>query len=304
MRYVIRAIVSVLLVACAFACFYFPRTFETHSVSDDGREIRIEQFGGVEAFLNMIGLFTLVLSVWVWRRELGITQLGPLGGQVIEPAAGAERLPTVVPQQTDDNGDQQDESALGDRFSGYVEEVLFQIRKNPELPISRAELSRSLGVQGNTVSAVLHYMAEMGEIRIDLFTGSRAAYTYAKSTTNRALDYARDVVVPKGDILTEKRQVRIGRAAIVDALVETVSAYYAMEVRHNNASVASVERWIASISNTWLFRSTKPARLVVVIIESPDAKTSAQTVSHRLRLALGAQIETVLVRADQLQAPG
>ena len=77
---------SILLTGLSFLCFYFPTKSVTSVVYENcnDKTITIED-DGTKLFFNYIGLFLLIMAIWIWRKELNINQFGFIGGNDIEP---------------------------------------------------------------------------------------------------------------------------------------------------------------------------------------------------------------------------
>jgi hypothetical protein len=231
-------LLSVLLVLVAFSCFYFMPPLRSQTVSytteDPSSGQRTETSAaerpGIAKPLEFIGIACLVLAGWLWRKELGVTQLGPLGGDpVSQQDAGSP------PRTLDESGPPPalDVAAISTEMAdaetrGRLQLIMQMFERVHSLNVSR--VAAELGVSAHTAKTYLFFLTKTGQLRADGFP-KRTIYTPVKSLENRILDAVKRRLSERYGVLSERRYVRIRRMYEADSLLESEATSFIVEAK-------------------------------------------------------------------------
>lgn len=104
----VRALLSVMLLLVAAASIYFAPAAVTRSITITATSPRgaqrtetTEYTDRLPRFLDWLAVGSFVLVGWLWRRELGISQLGPLFG----PVPPIEQTPAGSPRKSSEDSE-------------------------------------------------------------------------------------------------------------------------------------------------------------------------------------------------------
>jgi|GEM_PF-2993265 len=252
-----KILLSVLLLLIFVACFVFMPLSRSHTVSstitvspvEQRTDELVTQSLGISKLLELIGIGALVLAAWLWRKELGITHLGPFGGPdiVTQQEAGAP------PRKTDDSEPPPglDLGAISKEMADSLTKehltLIMQMFKNMH-SINASSVALKLGVSVHTAKTYLFLLTKSGQLRADGFP-KHTIYTPAHSIENRILNATRKYLSETYGELSERRYVRIGRSYEVDALLESESTLFLVEAKilRNSELVLNLERWIQQL---------------------------------------------------------
>lgn len=253
-----KSLLSILLVVVAFACFIFMPPSKSQTVSQtievppNGQrtETLVTEHPGVAKLLELIGIGSLVLAAWLWRKELGITQLGFISGTA----------PTISQQDAGSPQRSRDESGpppgldlsalsaeMGDAETRQRLEHIMQMFQRLH-SVNVAHVARELGISTHTAKTYLFLLTKTGQLRADGFP-RRTIYTPARSLENRILDTVKQKLSESHGVLSERRYVRVKRMYEVDSLLESEDTTFIIEakvLRSENA-VSRLDNWILQI---------------------------------------------------------
>ncbi len=254
-----KVLLSLLLILISFSCFIFMPPSRSQTVTStitvSPNEQRTEALAtespGISKLLEWIGIGALVLAAWLWRKELGVTQLGPLGGSepVSQQEAGAPPKPPEEsgPPPTLDLTTVSAEMADAETKQ-RLEHIMRMFQKAHSVNVSH--VARELGVTTHTAKTYLFLLAKTGQLRADGFP-KHTIYTPSKSLENRILDAAREKLSEAHGVLSERRYVRIGRMYEIDALLESEDMTFVIEAKilRNQDLVSRLDRWVLQMLN-------------------------------------------------------
>jgi len=198
-------------------------------------------------YIDWFIIALLVYAVWLWRKELGIGQLGPIGA-ASDPVT--QQSPGGPPKPPEDSEPVKaiDLSALStemrDKENRQRLEYIMQMF-NETHSIDAFTVSRKLNVARNTAESLLFLLTKNGKLRADGFP-RKTIYTPAQSIENRILDRVRDKLKESEDIFNERRYIRYKTGYEIDALFESKDVTYVVEakiIRDNNV-LTHLEGWI------------------------------------------------------------
>jgi hypothetical protein len=252
-----RVLLSVFFALVSLTCFLFLPASESRSVSTttavSRQENRTETTSferpGLARMVELLGIGSLLLAVWLWRRELGITQLGPLGGAdpVSQQEAGSP------PKPPDESGpppaiDLSNISAeMADAEAKQRLKHIMQMFQRLH-SVNVSHVARELGVTTHTAKAYLFLLTKTGQLRADGFP-RRTIYTPAKSLENRILDTVKQKLSQTYGVLAERRYVRVKRSYEVDSLLESDDVTFIVEAKvlRTDDVVPRLDNWILQL---------------------------------------------------------
>lgn len=241
----------------SFSCFIFmppsrsQTVTSTITVSPDKQrtEAITTETSGISKLLEWIGIGALVLAAWLWRKELGVTQLGPLGGPdpISQQEAGGPPKPPEEsgPPPSLDLAPVSAEMTDAETKQG-LEHIMQMFQKAHSVNVSR--VARELGVSTHTAKTYLFLLTKTGQLRADGFP-RYTIYTPSKSLENRILDAAKQRLSETHGVLSERRYVRIKRMYEIDALLESEEMTFVVEAKilRSQDLVSRLDRWILQL---------------------------------------------------------
>lgn len=221
----------------------------TTSAGDTVRVHSSESTARLPRVLDLVALGALILAAWQWRRQLGVSQLGPLAGPsselAQEPAGGPPKPEEDSEPPGDALGTVATASSSDPEERMRIEHTLSLFRKTHA--VNTSYLARELGVTPEAARKLLFDLADRGVLRIDGFPKS-TIFTLARSVENRILDAVRAEVAASDEVVSERRFVRTPDGREVDMVVETGSQTVVVEakiIREPAAlRLAQLQTWI------------------------------------------------------------
>ncbi len=275
MKVVVKVLISILFVALSFTCFFFqpPSIVRTTTTSDTiaGSEHTVSESietNGFSKMLDIVGLGALVLSIWIWRKELGITKVGPLSGEpsVTQQEPGAPIIPSS-----------QGEAVSIDAEPTYADMEKHELKLRKDYVTNLFERYHSLNVSmvahelrimREAAKYLLFVLQKEGKLRADGFPKS-TIYTKADSVENRTIDLVTRDIERTHRLLQERRFVRISHRYEVDALLKCEEIEFIVEVKIIKGDVKqpTLERWITQITSIAAeFSSVRIACILAIVI--------------------------------------
>lgn len=268
-----KSILSLLFTGLSFLCFYFPTKSITSLVYKHCTEktITIED-DGPKLFFNYIGLFLLIMAIWIWRKELKINQFGFIGGRDIEPT-DPETFPkqptpdTLSKGKTEGSGKEIDKTTDYESFKEQElkNNIIAYFKQRPTGLTNANILASEFGFTTQTIQRVLFELMKENIVRRDTYPGSRKAnFSYAASIENRAInDFSKHL---KTEILSDNRFVRVSQQYEVDAIIQTSFMNYVIEVkRMDNFSTKRVDEAVKQLMAIEEHIKLSPIKLVLII---------------------------------------
>ncbi len=277
-----KSILSILFTGLSFLCFYFPTKSITSVVYKyyNEKTITIED-DGTKLFFNYIGLFLLIMAIWIWRKELNINQFGFIGGNDIEPTDPVNfpkqpTLDTLTTINSDNSGKGTDKTTDFETFKAQElkNNIISYFKQRPDGLTNATILASKFGFSTHTIQRVLFELLKENIVRRDTYPGSRRAnYTYSASIENRAIDdFSKHL---KTKILSDNRYVRISQRFEVDAVIQTSLMNYVIEVkRMDNILIKRVDDSVKQLMAVEEHIKLNPLKLVLII--STKKKTEMQ----------------------------
>ena len=254
-----KVLLSVLLVLISISCFVFMPPSQSQSVSstitvspeEQRTEELVTQSSGIANLLKWMGIVAFVLAAWLWRKELGITHLGPLAGPdpITQQKAGAP------PKPPDESGlpPSLDLGAVSAEMADAetkqrLEHIMQMFQKAYSVNVSH--VTRELGVTMHTAKTYLFLLAKSGQLRADGFP-KHTIYTPAHSIENRILDATRQHLSKTHGVLSERRYVRIRRMYEVDALLESDETTFLVDAKilRKPDIISRLDHWVLQMLN-------------------------------------------------------
>jgi hypothetical protein len=233
-----KFILSMIFTGVSFLCFCIPTKSITSIVYKhcNERTVTIED-DGTKLFFNYIGLFLLIMAIWIWRKELKINQFGFIGGNDIEPTD-----PETFPKEPKpdisntakkiDADNELDKTIEFETFKAkeLKDNIISYFKERPYGLTNATILAANFGVSRQTIQRFLFELMKENYVRRDTYPGSgKANFSYSASIENRAID---DFVKHlKTEILSDNRFVRVSQRYETDAIVQTSSMNYVIEVK-------------------------------------------------------------------------
>lgn len=288
MKYIPKAILSVLLMTAAVFCFILPqKTINQNEtqVTAKYKTVRITEDDGLKNLLEYIGLFSLVISAWQWRKELGFDSFGFISkqpelkgtdpynryndeGDILPKSPLSPTLPSV-----EENTPISEDDYTNFLFQEKLREIIAVLESNPNSITNASIISQKIGVSKPTAERYLFELLKRNIIRKDTFPGSRSSvYSLASSLDNRAIDYFIKEIIPRDEkIISDYRYVRLKSRYEIDALVKTSNANYVIELKYSNSGLISmINRGVEQLMKIEEYLEMESIKLVLLIITPKD----------------------------------
>lgn len=273
-----KSILSLVFIGLSFLCFYFPTKSITSIVYKHCNEktVTIED-DGTKLFFNYIGLFLLIMTIWIWRKELKINQFGFIGGNDIAPTDPEtfpkERTPdtpSTTKKVLDDKGVDKTTNFEALKAHELKNNVITYFKERPDGLTNATILAVKFGVSAQTMQRVLFELMKENIVRRDTYPGSgKANFSYSASTENRAID---DFIKHlKTEILIDNRYVRVSQRYEADAIVQTSVMNYVIQVkRMDNLVTKRIDEAIKQLMAIEEHIKLSPLKLVLIIAKNKE----------------------------------
>ncbi|MEN8229311.1 MAG: hypothetical protein ABFS38_14225 [Bacteroidota bacterium] len=272
----IKILLTIALIVIAFACFYFPKAIETtRTISVDPIVAMKTDNSGFIKFIQYIGLFCMVFSVWIWRNLLKISSVGFIGGpdiksgdpETIDSNFKKESIsePEVPPTNTEYEKHKLDEK----------KRAIINLMEESYTSITRiSSLAHKLKLSKGIIEMCLFELQRDGIVRKDVVPGSLVGnYSMTDSWINRGIDNFRNTLNGRNEaIISDLRYLQI-RNLDIDALIETDNHNYVVEVKSLSKHLDSkvIERGIKQLLNIEEeLKSKKAVKLVLLFVLHKD----------------------------------
>jgi len=257
MKTTLKIILSLFLIIGSLCCFIYKppliKTISTTSVVVSSKEQKTEtieiQKTGIAKFLEWLSLGALILAVWLWRKELGVSKLGPLSGidQVSQQPAGSPQKPVEEsgPVPSLDISSISEDLA-NDEMKKRLEHIMQMFRKMHSVNVSY--VANEFRISSGDAKNLLFYLTKMGALRADGFP-KKTIYTPSKSIENLTLDTVKQRLSEKHEILSERRFVRIKGKYEIDSLLESDDRTFIIEAKvlRKHTFLPQFEHWITAL---------------------------------------------------------
>jgi hypothetical protein len=268
-----KSILSLLFTGLSFLCFYFPTKSITSVVYKYYHEktVTIED-DGTKLFFNYIGVFLLIMAVWIWKKELKINQFGFIGGNDIEPTDPEDFPKEPIPDtqnpikedSTEYNADKTTDFESHKR-QDLKNQIIAYFKERPYGLTNATILSAKFGLSKLTTELILFELMKENIVRRDTYPGSgKANYSFSASLENRAID---DFVKHlKTEMLSDNRFVRIDQRYEADAIIQTSLMNYVIEVKKmDTISTKRIDSAIKQLMAIEEHVKFSPLKLVLII---------------------------------------
>jgi hypothetical protein len=270
-KYWKRTLKTLFLVIIAFSCYYFPKSYEIKEIISECPLIEITRNNnGIVDLLHYVGLFCLVLAVWLWKDLLKINQIGFIGGNEPEPSS-PEAVSKSLKVEFDAINSNKIKSTefLTNRITEQKNAII-QIFESNYANISNVEiLSKKLNLPNETIERLLFELQKDGIVRKDIFPGTlKANYSLKKSFVNWSIDkFIKSEIKAPEKFISDIRYFRFENKFDIDAIIETTDFTYIVEVKSINRFIDSnvIERGIKQLlTMEENYKSVKPIKLVLI----------------------------------------
>ena len=270
----LKTILSLLFIGLSFLCFYFPTKSITSVVYKycNEKTITIED-DGTKLFFNYIGLFLLIMAIWIWKKELKINQFGFIGGNDIEPTDPETfpKQPTTDSQTTNKTEGSEkgiDNSTNFETFKAQElkNKVVAYFKENPNGLTNANILATKFGYSTETIKRVLFELMKENIVRRDTYPGSmKANFSYSISIENRAIDdFTKHL---KTEILSDNRFIRVSQQYEVDAIIKTYLMNYVIEVKNMDSFLTKrIDEAVKQLMTIEEHIKIEPLKLVLIIV--------------------------------------
>lgn len=246
-RYRLRILLTVLCGLVAFCSFALPPSPQTVTVKVSAEKtISTTHYNGSN-FFEWIGLLLLTLSVWIWRRELGLTGFVPFSGGPLEQQtpedyrkgdAGTADIPIDMPSAIS--------QLQKEDLEARKQRIMALFRDHHALNLST--VAHDLGVSSQTARTLLFILMKEGKVRCDGFPRS-ALYTLASSPENLAIDRVRELIEKEHAIHSERRFVRVKQIFEIDCVIEASRITFLVEVKYLKSALdpSRLNNWLTGL---------------------------------------------------------
>jgi len=206
------------------------------------------------------------LAAWLWRKELGVTQLGPLGGA--EPPVSQQ--PAGTPPKSPDESappPKLDLTAVQRELADHVtkqrlDHIMKMFQKVHSVNVLL--VAHELGISTDNAKTLLYLLTKNGQLRADGFP-RQTIYTPASSVENLILDAVRRKLSETHSVLSERRYVRIKRLHEVDSLIQCEGITFVIEAKILRTSdlLSRLDKWIIQLLN--VTKEFSPQRIACIL---------------------------------------
>lgn len=244
--------------------------------------------GGMAKWCEYAGLGLLILSAWMWHKELEIDSL--FGVSARKPDA----FPPQDPSERKDSN-KEDVPPIEDDIKATVsflkddaakkqaEHIVGFIRRRHATNVAMA--ARELGITHTEAETLLFSLEYAGVLRAD-GVPKATIYTVASSFENLTLDYVRKRVESEQKFISEQRFVRINQLYDVDSILTCEDRVFVVEAKHQRADIRAgyLENWCLQLVNESKEISDKPVVCILAIAcsQAVFARVKQQTESMTL----------------------
>lgn len=320
-----KAVLSLVLLALAYVCFYylqppeFSRSTAQKTTTETARNssnavVKIttttekqdsstEASRGKARYWEIIGYGCLVLSVWIWRLQLGIKGLPGVVGTDVTP-----QPPNTPPSSEDDSAHpltsqiQQFISKLPESDKILVEAILAMFTHVHAVTVTK--VSSELKVSKQDALKLLLRLRVAGILRIDGFPKA-TIFTLASSIENLTLDKVREEIAASDDILSERRFVRVGHLYDIDSILTCESRTFIVEAKYlrNGSIVARLDDWTLQLLTVAKEFAGKPVGCILAVtcgtnVDVAVAKRDAMAVTFDSDRV---QVKVMVFGEDEIQ---
>ncbi len=275
---ILKLILSLLFIGVSFLCFYIPKKSIISTVYKQSNEktVTIED-DGTKLFLNYVGLFLLIMAIWIWRKELKINQFGFIGGNEVEPTDPVtfpkEQIP-YTDTTINDNGENKTIENTTDldilKAKELKNNIISYFEERPYALTNVTILATKFGFSIQTIQRILFELMKENIVRRDTYPGSRKAnFSYSKSIENRAIDSF--IKHLKIEILSDNRFVRVNQRFEADALVQSSLLNYVIEVKKMDTLIIKrIDEAIKQLMALEEHIKLNPLKLVLIIATNKE----------------------------------
>lgn len=284
MKIILKLLKTIFLFIISISCFVFMPPSRSQTVTttftvsphEEKTEEYTTEFSGIAKFLEWIGLGTLILTVWLWRKELGVTQVGPLSGSDIikqqEAGTPAKPLDESGPPPSLDLSAVELEMVDAEAKQ-KLEHIMKMFQKAHSINIYH--VARELGITTQIAKTYLFLLTKAGLLRADGFP-KRTIYTPAHSLENRILDAVRKQLSNTHDVLSERRFIRVGKIYEVDALLESDAITFLVEAKvlRKPDILSHLDHWVMQLLNVAKEYPSQKVACILAVACLADADAS------------------------------
>jgi hypothetical protein len=236
----------------SFCCFHFPPKPYSESIKISKEKTVVLEFNNESKLFEWIGILFLALAVWTWRKELKLTGVGPLSGQPLVEQREAKEV--ELEMKEDEQIQDIEISALRgfkkDQSEKRKKRILELAEKHRA--IDKLIVSRDLQITSHVAETYLYLLTKEGKLRQDGFP--RSIFTLTNSIENRAIDKIKSILEIKGDIIFERRFVKVQRKYDIDALLKNNDQTFLIEIKYMRSQFSNR---ILNIAYTQLIDAAK-----------------------------------------------
>lgn len=275
---ILKILLTFFLIIIAFSCYYLPKSYDITKTLCNEPKIEIKQsIDGIAVFLRYIGLFCLVLSVWIWRDLLKINQFAFFGSKEPTPSNPDDVNkgliinfePPYIQKQTNSEAFKQN------KLQEQKNAIIKIMGDNPANISNVSLLSNKLALTKEEIEQILFELQKDSIIRKDIFPGTlKANYSLKNSWLNKAIDrFIKSIITSEERLLSDIRYFKIQGKYDLDAIIETIYYTYVVEVKSINRYIDSkvIERGIKQLLEIeQSFKTVKPLKLVLIFVLHKD----------------------------------
>ena len=278
----VRFIASFILVITALGFVFMPSIFYDETAKNVGERTAAQLIKVGE----LIGLFLAFISIWLWKKELGLGTLGPLGEGSISTQDEYD-----ISKKSRELVSEIDSGKLLEMTANEMNKKKVEDRKahiisliKKKHAVSIATVANELCITKNTTEILLFSLMKEGLIRCDGFP-RRSIYTLMSSLENQAIDWVKAMVEKDNKIINERRFVRINNQYELDAIFETDKMLFLIEIKNLNqwADVTRFPYLVKHIYNVAAtFQNDLITAILVVIVETPSDVEKVNSISQKI----------------------
>jgi len=201
---------------------------------------------GLRRYLEWIIIAFSLAILWIWRKRLGLKNIGPLGGDDhIQQQTISEKMNSSDDTISDEFFDLTsiDKEINDAEISMNLKHIIEMLENLRAINIS--SVSHKLGINRVEAKKLLYILVKNGKLRADGFP-KHTIYTPVKSIENRTLDAVKIKLSKKYGELSDRRFVRLNNKYEIDAILKSKNSTFIVEAKilKHRFNIGVFERWI------------------------------------------------------------
>lgn len=229
---------SLLIIGISLLCYVLPPKPYTKSIKVNDNKTIVYQLNTEYKLFDWIGILFLAFALWIWRKELKVTSIGPISGPPLIEQRNAEDISRELKLNQGEVNKEIEVSYDREKVRDKIRlDQTFDLVKEKRA-INAITLARDLGIAKSNADLYLNILTKEGKLRQDGFP-YKTVYTLADAYENLAINKFKSDIEQKAEIISDRRYVKIKSRYEVDALMKSTDKTFIIEVKLINSILSS-----------------------------------------------------------------